>query len=129
MVSSIGNVGIETRGTVDVDVVGAEALQRIGEEVFGRGRPCVHAGEFAGGTAQRAELHADLHLFARHILQGLAHQHFIVAHGVEIAGVEQRDAGIERRMDRGDAFAAVGGAIDLRHAHAAETKGGDGRTG
>jgi hypothetical protein len=46
-----------------------------------------------------------------------------VAHGVEIAGVEQRDAGIERGMDRGDALVAIGRPVDLGHAHAAEAKG------
>ncbi len=119
------NGGIEPRRAVDVDVVGAEALQRIGEEVLGRGWPRVQSDEVAGGTAQRAELHADLHFVARDIFQRLAHQHLIVTHGVEIAGVEQRDAGIERGVNRGDALAAIGGAIDLRHAHAAEAEGGD----
>jgi hypothetical protein len=52
-----------------------------------------------------------------------------VAHAVEIAGVEQRDPRVERGMDRGDAFAAVGGAIEVRHAHAAETDGGNLRAG
>jgi len=57
--------------------------------------------------------------------QRLADQHLIVAHAVEIAGVEQRDAGIERGVDGGDALAAVGGAVKVRHAHAAEPDGGD----
>ena len=48
-----------------------------------------------------------------------------MAHPIEVAGVEQIDAGIEGRMDRGDAFAAFRRAIHARHAHAAEAKGGD----
>ena len=55
----------------------------------------------------------------------LADQHLVVAHAVEIAGVEQCDPGIQRGVDGGDAFAAVGGAVDVRHAHAAEADGGD----
>src|SRR5439155_482340 len=41
-----------------------------------------------------------------------------------IAGVDQRDAGVEGGMNRGDALAAVGGTIHPRHAHAAEAKRG-----
>jgi len=123
------NVGIETCRAVDVDVVGAETLQRIGEEILRRGRPGVHSGEFTRGAAQRAELDADLQPVARDVLQGFLHQHLVVAHGVEVAGIKQRDAGIERRMHRGDALAAIGRAIDLGHAHAAEAEGRDGGPG
>ncbi|MCK1282783.1 aldo/keto reductase [Bradyrhizobium sp. 44] len=66
------NVGIEPRRAVDVDVVGAEPLQRIGQEVPRCSRPRVHAGEFAGRTAQRTEFDADLHLLARHVLERFA---------------------------------------------------------
>ena len=49
------------------------------------------------------------HLSRAHALQRLADQHFIVAHAVEIAGVEERDAGVERGMDGGDALARSAG--------------------
>ena len=117
-----GNAGIKPCRPVDVDVVGAETLERIGKEVPRRSRPRIEPDEFAGGAAQRAELDAELNLVARTILQRLADQHFIVAHAVEIAGVEQRDAGIERRMDGGDALAAIGWPIGVRHGHAAEAE-------
>jgi hypothetical protein len=48
-----------------------------------------------------------------------------VADAVEIAGVEQRDPGIQRGVDGGNALAAVGGAIEIRHAHAAEADSSD----
>jgi hypothetical protein len=48
-----------------------------------------------------------------------------VAHAVEIAGIEERNAGIERGVDRGDALAAVGWAIKVGHAHAAKSDGRD----
>ena len=51
-----------------------------------------------------------------------------MAHAVEIAGVEKRDAGVERGMDRGDALLPVRWTIRPRHAHAAEAEGGDLRT-
>jgi hypothetical protein len=52
-----------------------------------------------------------------------------VAHAVEVAGVEQRDAGLERGMDGGDALVAVGGAVEVGHAHGAKADGGDGGAG
>ncbi|MCW2626031.1 MAG: hypothetical protein JWR48_2753, partial [Mycobacterium sp.] len=41
--------------------------------------------------------------------QGFAEQHLVVAHAVEVAGVEQGDAGVERGTDGGDALGAVAG--------------------
>ena len=55
------HVRIEPGGAVDVDVVGAEALQRVGQEVAHGRRPGVDAAEGAAGSAQRAELDAELH--------------------------------------------------------------------
>jgi hypothetical protein len=46
-----------------------------------------------------------------------------VAGAVEIAGVEQRDAGVERRVNGGDAFGLLGGTVEIRHAHAAKADG------
>ncbi|KWA38865.1 hypothetical protein WL27_15990 [Burkholderia multivorans] len=111
---------IDARRPVEIDVVGTEPLQRIGDEVADRDRPRIVAGEAAGRIAQRAELHADQHLLARAAAQRIADQHFVVAHPVEIAGVEQRDPVIERGVQRRDAFVAVGRAVEIRHAHAAE---------
>ena len=51
-----------------------------------------------------------------------------MAHAVEVAGVEQGDAGIECGVDGGDALAAVGRAVEVRHAHAAEADKRDGWT-
>ena len=42
-------------------------------------------------------------------LQRLADQHLVVAHAVEVAGVEEGDAGIERGVDGGDALRASAG--------------------
>jgi hypothetical protein len=116
---------IEARRPVDVDMIETEALQRIGEKIPHRRRPRVVAQPAAGGITQRAELDADEKAVALHALQRLADQHLIMAHAVEIAGVDERDAGIERGVDRGDALRAVGRAIHARHAHAAEADGGN----
>src|SRR5277367_3784295 len=83
-------------------------------------RPAVVAGPLPGRIAQRSEFDADLQIVAAAAGERLADQHFIVAHAVEVAGVEQRDAGVECRMNGGDALAAVGGSVKIGHAHAAE---------
>ena len=121
-VSSIGTFRIEPRRPVDVDVIRAEPAQGVGEEVPERHGARVDAREHAGEVAQRAELDADDHLIARLAAERIADQHLVVAHAVEIAGVEQRDPGIERRMDGRDALRPVGRAIEIRHAHAAEAR-------
>jgi len=48
-----------------------------------------------------------------------------MAHAIEIAGVEQGDAGIERGIDGGDTLSAVGGAVEIGHPHAAKADGRD----
>src|SRR5487761_1993410 len=60
------HVRIEPRRTVDVDVVDAQALQRVGDEVAYRRRARIVAMELPRTrTAQSVELHADQHLIAR----------------------------------------------------------------
>ena len=58
------HVRIEPGRAVDVDIVDAEPLQRIGDEVLQRGRAVVHAVEAAGRIAQGAGLDADDDLVA-----------------------------------------------------------------
>ena len=123
------HVRIEAGGTVDVDVVQTKPLQGIGEKgLHGRGAGVV-ADPAAGRIAQGAELDADLGAIPGNALQGLADQHFVVAHAVEVAGVEQADAGVEGGVDRGDALRTFERAIHAGHAHAAEAEGGHVRTG
>ena len=118
-VSSIGHGGIEAAGTIDVDVIHAEPRQRVRQEVLHRGRPRVDAEPAAVRAAQRAELHREQRLVAA-IPQRPADQQLVVPGAVVVAGVEQRDAGVERGVDGGDALALVGGAVHAGHAHAAE---------
>ena len=114
---------IEPGRAIDVDIVGAEPAQRVGEKVLHRRRPAVVADEHAGRIAQRAEFHRNDHAVARHAFERAADQHLVVAHAVEVAGVEKIDAGIERGADRGDAFGFVRRSVDARrHAHTAEAE-------
>ena len=122
------HIGIKPRRPIDVDVIDAEPLQRIGDKILDRRRAAVIAEKALVGIAQGAELDADLQIVAIAPRERFADQHLIVAHAVEIAGVEQGDAGIERGMDGGDALAAIGRAVEIRHAHAAEADGRDGWT-
>jgi hypothetical protein len=109
-------------------VLHAEPLQRVRCEVLHRGRAAVVAGEAAVRVAQRAEFDAYERLFAqrgRGGAQRLADQHLVVAHAVEVAGVQQRDARFEGGVDRRDGLGAVGVAVQPGHAHTAEAEGGD----
>src|SRR5580704_601529 len=114
---------IEPRRAVNVDVVGAEPLQAVGDKVLHCGRPGVETAKGAIRSAKRAELHAQDRLLPQPAAQGAAYQHLVVAHAVEIAGVEKRDPGVERRMDRRDALAFIRRAVEVAHAHAAEADG------
>jgi hypothetical protein len=52
-----------------------------------------------------------------------------MAHAVEVAGVEQGHARVERGVDGSEALGPVGGAVEVAHAHAAEPEGGNGGAG
>jgi hypothetical protein len=74
--------------SIDIDVIGAEALQAIGERVLHRRRPAVDPEEAALRIAQRAELDAELVGIPRPPFQRARQEHFVVSGAVEIAGVE-----------------------------------------
>ena len=101
---------IKPRRPVDVDIVGAESAQRISQEVLHRERPPIVAQPIAADIAERAKLDADDDALALAFGKRFADQQLVVTHAVEIAGVEEVDAGIESGVDGGDALAAVGGA-------------------
>ena len=117
------HVRIEPRRTIDVDIIGTQAAQAVGQKILYRPRTRVIEAEAAGGIAERAELDADLHVLPRTAAQRLGDQKLVVAGAVEIPGVEQRDAGIERGVNGGDALRLVGGTVDIGHAHAAKADG------
>ncbi len=116
---------VEAGRAVDVDVVGAEAVQRVRERGLDRGGAGVVAEPVAERVALGAELDADHGAVAVAAAQGLAQQQFVVAHAVEVASVEQGDAGVEGGVDGGDRLGVVGRAVGVRHAHQAEAEGGD----
>jgi hypothetical protein len=56
-------------------------------------------------------------------------EQLVVAHAVVVAGIEQADPGVQRRVDGGDAFGLVGGTVGAGHRHAAQTDRRHLRTG
>src|SRR3954453_3632720 len=117
------------RGEGGVDVVGAGAAERVGERGLHRRRARVVAEPGGARIALSAELHADDDAVAVTALERLADEQLVVAHAVEVAGVDQGDAGIEGRVDGRDALGPVGRAVHAGHAHRAEADLGDLRAG
>ena len=117
------HVGIEPRRAIDVDMVRAEPFQRIGKEVTDRRRAQIDARPSAVRPAQGAELDAQDGALALAAFQRLAEQHLVMSHAIEVAGIEQRDARFQCRVDGGDALAFVRRTVEIRHAHATEPDG------
>ena len=123
------HVRVEPRGPVLVGVVRAQAAERVGQRALHGLRPRVVAQPAVVGAALGAELDADLNRVAVATLQGARDQHLVVAHPVEVAGVDQVDTGVQRGVDRGDALGLVGGPVQIGHAHAPEADRRDLRAG
>jgi hypothetical protein len=103
------DVGEDTARPVDVDVVGAQPPERVGEEVLDRWRAQVVSDDRPVRPAHEPELDTDYGSLAVTALQRPANQQLVVPGGVVVAGVEQGDAGGERGPDRGDRLRLVGG--------------------
>jgi hypothetical protein len=119
-----GHCGIEPGRTVDVQVVGADPAQRVGQEVLDGDRAGVHAVPATGGIPQDAELDADRHLVPAAPAQRVAEEQLVVPHAVEVAGVEQGHARVEGGMDRGHALGVVRRPVQVGHAHQAKSHRG-----
>jgi len=119
-----GHPRVEPGGLVQVHVVGAEPGQRVGQRVLYRGRAGVVPDERAGRVPLPAELHLDEYAVPADPAQRAPQQQLVVAHAVEVTGVEQRDPRVESGADGGDALVVVGLAVDARHAHQAKPGAG-----
>ncbi len=62
----------------------------------------------------RAELDAKDELIAGPAAEGLGDEQLVVAHAVEVGGVEEGDPGVEGGPQGGEALLAVGGAVARR---------------
>ncbi len=119
-----GHRRIETRWTVDVDVIDAEPRQAVREEVLRRRGPCVVAQERAVRAAQSAELDAQQGLVPATAGKRPADEQLVLAHGVEVAGVDEVHAAFERGVDRRDPLRLIAVAVHAAgaHPHAAESE-------
>src|SRR5690606_22321084 len=116
-----GDVGIEARRAVDVDVVDAEPAQRVGQRVLDVVGVDIEPRRHPFGSQLRAELHREHDVVAAATLYRLANEQLVVAGPVEVGGVDQCAAGVEIGPDYSDAFGGVGGPVGAGQAHAAET--------
>jgi hypothetical protein len=103
-------------------MIQAEALQRVSEEVLHGFGPVVITDEGAGRISQRAELETDNRLVAPSASERPAEQALIVAGAVEVARVEQGDTGVECGVNGGGRFLLIGGAVEVGHAHQAQSE-------
>jgi hypothetical protein len=69
--------------------------------------PRVIAEPAAVRAALGAELDADQGLVTTSALERLADEEFVVAHAIEVPGVDEVDPGVERGVDRGQALGPV----------------------
>src|SRR6185437_16965162 len=80
------------------------------------------AGRAVTGRPVDAELGSQLHL-APAVRDRPADEDLVVPGPVDVRGVEERYAFVERRADRGDGLVPVGRAVPFAHSHAAEALG------
>src|SRR5205807_530673 len=86
---------IESCRPVDVDVIDAQTREAVDEKVSDRYRPGVDAAPTTVRATESAKLHREQRGIAT-VTQRPADQHFVMAGAIEIAGVQERDALIER---------------------------------
>ncbi len=114
---------------VQVDGVDAEPLERCLARLAYVG--CAAAYLAACGFARKphdAELRRDCDCVAPAI-DGLPDELFVGERSVHVGGVEERDAEVERAVDRCGRLGVIPGAVEIAHAHAAETLSGNGEAG
>ena len=100
------SVRIDTAGLIEIDVVGPKPAQAVRDEVSYRHRAHVVSDKSAVRSAKRAELYGNEDVLAA-AFNGPANEHLVVAHPVEVACIQQIDPGINRRLNRRDAFRFV----------------------
>jgi len=124
-----GDGRIHARRLVEIHVVRAEPLQRVGESALDGVGVGVHGEEGAVRRPARPELHGDEGALAPAAPERFAQEQLVVSHAVEVAGIEHRDTRVERGLDRGDALHIVAPSVAPRHGHASQSERGDLRPG
>jgi hypothetical protein len=102
----------------DLDAEAAKASLAAAPHIVCR---ALHAHEASIGLAQDAELGRE-HDLVSTAGDGLADELLVVPLPVDIRGVQEADAELDGAMEGGDGFTLIARAIELAHAHAAETE-------
>src|SRR5208283_2030694 len=105
---------------VEIDVIDTEALERCiagGAHVFGSAVDRA----LAIGQDLVGKLGRDNHAVAV-FLERFADQLLVVAHAVNVGGVEEIDPKLDGALKRRDGFDVVARAVKLRHPHASEAQ-------
>ena len=100
------HAGVKPGHAVDVDVIGVEPLQGISQKILDRCGPAVSARPAASRVAQRTKLNRQQRVVTS-ALQRFANQRFVMALAIKVAGVQQVDACIQRRVQRGHALCII----------------------
>jgi len=118
-------IRVDAMQVIQVDDLDGEALEaRVarGAHVFG---PAVERAPLrVGRIALKTELGREHDLVAA-ALERAPEELFVRVRAVDIGRVEQRDAEVERMVDRGDRFGVVARSVELAHAHATQAERGN----
>src|ERR1035437_8448989 len=82
----------------------------------------VDADELAVFIPYIAELGCEENLSSA-VFDGLADEPFVLAAAVHVGGIKKVEPQVEGLVDGGNGFGVVRAAVELGHAHAAETEG------
>jgi hypothetical protein len=119
-------IGVDAVLVVQVDVVGAEAPQGAFDRGADVGWAAVEDTGAAAGVGDHAELgrHHDLVAAA---FDRAANELLVGVRPVDLGGVEEGDAQVERPVDRADGLGVVaaGAGVGGRHPHGAQADAGD----
>ena len=124
-----GHLAVAAVLVPEVDVVGLEALQAAVERAAHVLGTAVDACDAALERDLEAELGGDQRAVAAAV-ERFGEQRLVGVRAVDLGGVEEIDAEVERTMDGRDALGLVGRTVDPGHAHEAGHRHGaeaDGR--
>ena len=111
---------------VEVDVVGAEAPERTFDRGANVRRTAVEIARTRAGVGDETEFRRE-HDVVTTVLDGFADELLVGEGAIDLRGVDQRHAEIERAMNGADGLGVVGtrSGVRGRHPHRAETDTGD----
>src|SRR5215207_7837548 len=110
-----GHVWVQPCGLVEIDIVGTETRECISQSSFYCRWPRVVANKRSLRVALRAELHLDEHGVSTPAAQRFTYEQLVMAHAIEITGVQQRDPGIQGRVDCRDTLRLIRRTVEIRH--------------